>query len=59
MSQSIVDRSSLMTGTKFGQGTRGIIKIHNGDFIGDTDTADFLQNRQNVFDMLFMKIINI
>jgi hypothetical protein len=40
MSQSIVDRLSLMTGTKFGQGTRSIIKIRNGDFIGDTDTAE-------------------
>jgi hypothetical protein len=39
MGQSIVDRSSQLTGTKFGQGTRGIIKIRNGDFIGDTDTA--------------------
>jgi hypothetical protein len=33
MSQSIVDRSSLM------MGTRGIIKIRNGAFIGDTVSA--------------------
>jgi hypothetical protein len=46
MSQSIVDRSSLMTGTKFGQGTRGIIKIRNGDFIGETDTAEIFFAKQ-------------
>jgi hypothetical protein len=43
---SIVDRSSLMTGTKFGQGTRGIIKIRNGDFIGDKDTAEIFFAKQ-------------
>jgi hypothetical protein len=46
MSQSIVDRSSLMTGPKFGQGTRGIIKIRNGHFICDTDTAEIIFAKQ-------------
>jgi hypothetical protein len=40
MSQSIVDCSSLMSGAKFRQGTRGIIKIRNGNFIGDTDLTE-------------------
>jgi hypothetical protein len=38
----------LMTGTKFGQGTRGITKIREGDYFGATNAAEifFLQNRQ-------------
>jgi hypothetical protein len=45
-SDIIVDRSSLMTGTKFGQGTRGFIKIRNGYFTGDTDTAEIFFAKQ-------------
>jgi hypothetical protein len=35
-----------MTGTKIGQGTRGIIKILNGDYFGATDAAEIFFAKQ-------------
>jgi hypothetical protein len=35
-----------MTGTKFGQGTRGITKIHNGDYFGATNAAEIFFAKQ-------------
>jgi hypothetical protein len=35
-----------MTGTEFEQGTRGIIKIRNGDYFGATDEAEIVFAKQ-------------
>jgi hypothetical protein len=35
-----------MKGTKFGQGTSGVIKIRNGDYFGATDAAEIFFVKQ-------------
>jgi hypothetical protein len=44
-----IEFQSLMTGTKVGQGTRGITQIRKGDYLAIRGKRKYyLQNRQNV-----------